>query len=132
MAYNYRARSGGEKPKARMNMSRRERRAAGCLSIIGAIALVLSAIPLTFYLVIYALARGRNRIPPWLQHMVDRYYYPTYLSDEHIARVPTMVAALGHQARILNIGGGMQAYAANVVNIDVVPTHTTHVIADAH
>lgn len=113
-------------------MNKREGRAGGCLAIIGAIAILLAAIPVTFYLLVYALARNRNRLPPRLQRLVDIYHYPTYLSDEHIAYVPNMVAGWGPQARILNIGGGMQSYAPNVVNIDVVRTANTNLLADAH
>ena len=102
------------------------------LSFVGAIALLLVAIPFSFYLTVYLLARRSGRLPQWIQRRLDNYYYPTYLSPEHIARVPKFVASLGPDARILNIGGGMKNYAANVVNIDVVPTHTTTVTADAH
>jgi SAM-dependent methyltransferase len=113
-------------------MGRSKGRVRSFLAVIGAIALLLAAIPLTFYLMVYALARNRNQIPPWAQSMIDRYYYPTYLSDEHIARVPNMVAEWGAQAHILNVGGGMQSYAPNVVNIDVMRTETTNLLADAH
>jgi SAM-dependent methyltransferase len=104
----------------------------GCLHIIGAVTIALVSIPLGFYLLVYMLARRSGRLPAWIQRWIDSYYYPTYLSPEHVARVPSLVAELGSQARILNIGGGMQSYSPSVVNIDVVPTHTTTVIADAH
>ncbi|PZS01012.1 MAG: hypothetical protein DLM69_05620 [Candidatus Chloroheliales bacterium] len=110
----------------------KSKQGGGCLSAIGAATLALVSLPLGFYLLVYMLARRSGQLPGWIQQRIDAYYYPTYLSPEHVARVPSLVASLGSEARILNIGGGMQAYAPNVVNIDVIPTHTTTVITDAH
>lgn len=81
--------------------------ASSILSIIGAFTLTIISIPIGFYLLVYLLARHKGKLPPQLQSFIDKYYYPTYLSPEHVQRVPNIVASLGSDTRILNIGGGI-------------------------
>ncbi len=109
----------------------KDKRRYSCLSLFGGLAIVLLAIPFCFFLAVYVLARRSGKLPQRLQGWLDRYVYPTYLSKEHIARVPNLLRELGPQARVLNIGGGLKEYP-NVVNIDIQPGAATSVAADAH
>jgi len=63
---------------------------------------------------------------------VRSWYYPTYLSQRHLQMVPSLLERWGPHARVLNIGGGSQHYADNVITMDLFPSAATALVGDAH
>ena len=63
---------------------------------------------------------------------VRSWYYPTYLSQRHLQMVPSLLERWGPTARVLNIGGGNQRYADNVITMDLFPSAATALAGDAH